>query len=698
MGKSKIKPFIIVGVIVLLIGLIIGIYFYINTDFLKSPKTLFIKYFSQVTSMLEPKGMDVSKNLEKYMELKNYKEVGSTTLNFSGTNDFENVAEYVLKSEFEKDVSNNKINMPISLNYKNHELLSGTVLSANDLYGININGLTDKYVAIKNNNLKDLANKLGIENSNFIPNSITKINYKELKVEELDNIFKKYVENIDLAFNKDAFSKESDFKITIESEEFVTNRYIFTTNVNEFYTFLKNQLNIMKKDDSLKSLLSQKFNISNDIIETYLDELIKRCEKNINENEGSNEFNVYVYECNGKLLKIEASTDNIAYEIYVYEKDDNVKLFVNYNNIELITRKTVETLKFIVQNTYNDNSMNMSFVVTSKTKNNNKVEGNMAEYNEADYRIQYGINNVSENGADRSFVAVINNKKVLEYKSKITIGVNVEIDTISSENADVLNDMSDESLRNLVGTLTENTAGFIDVSNIVEPEEDTNNLIDTSTMDSAINDLNLAFLNIEAAYNLEQRGDISLLDYFTQEKLKNEANFGNEILLSNEKDIILYRNKARQTFQFNIIVSDTKIEIVDSYELKDAYEFTLNDILYPPQPEPEPEPEPEENLVPNIDPVEDDLPNNDIVSLMKSEIDSYLLAVYNEAMTTEEELVAADYINSDQLVLNCSTIYEAYVEEKEGGMFVVECKDEEGNLYSGVIQITEDGLNLLMFN
>ena len=59
-------------------------------------------------------------------------------------------------------------------------------------------------------------------------------------------------------------------------------------------------------------------------------------------------------------------------------------------------------------------------------------------------------------------------------------------------------------------------------------------------------------------------------------------------------------------------------------------------------------------------------------------------------MTTEEELVAADYINSDQLVLNCSTIYEAYVEEQEGGMFVVECKDEEGNLYSGVIQITED--------
>ena len=276
MGKSKIKPFIILGVIILLIGLIIGIYFYINTDFLKSPKTLFTKYFSQVTNMVTPKGVDVSKNLEKYMESKNYKEVGSTTFDFGGNNTSGNSAEYVLKTELEKDVSNNKIDMPISLNYKNHELLSGTVLSANDLYGININGLTEKFVAIKNNNLKELANKLGIENSNFIPNSIKKNNYKELTEEEVNNVLKKYVESIDATFSKEAFSKESDFKIIVESEEFVTNRYMLTTNVNEFYTFIKNQFNTMKTDDSMKSLLSKKFNVSNDTVETYLDELIKK--------------------------------------------------------------------------------------------------------------------------------------------------------------------------------------------------------------------------------------------------------------------------------------------------------------------------------------------------------------------------------------------------------------------------------------
>ena len=253
-----------------------------------------------------------------------------------------------------------------------------------------------------------------------------------------------------------------------------------------------------------------------------------------------------------------------------------------------------------------------------------------------------------------------------------------------------------ENLRNLVGNLTQNAVGFIDVSDITIDEEDTNTLIDTSTLDSATSDLNSAFLNIAANYNLEQNGEESLAEYITQSRLVNSTNFGNELLLSNEKDLILYRNKARQTFLFRINISESEITIIESSELKDVYEYTLQDILYPPTPEPEPEEIQEEE--PEEVPEDIEEPNNDMVDLMKSEIDSYLAAVYNEALTTEEELIASDYINSEQLVNNCSTIYEAFVEEKEGGMFYVECKDEQGNMYSGVIQITEEGLKLLMFN
>lgn len=695
MGKSKIKPFIIAGIIILIICLIIGIYFYNTTDFLKSPKTLFTKYFSQTTEVLNPKGLNANNSLEEYMKLNNYKEVGTTKFDFvNGLGSSDNNTAYVIKSELEKDVSNNKIKMPITLNYRNHELLSGTVLSSNDLYGINIDGLTERYVSVRNVNLKELADKLGIENSKNIPNSIKKIDTNNLNVtENLNNIFPKYIENFDKKFGKDLFVKEKEFKFTLESNEYISNRYILTTTVNDFYSFMKEQFTVMKTDDTLKNYLSDKFNISNSLLESKLDGFITKCDKILSENEGSNEFKVFVYECDGKLLKLEASTDNISYEFYVYNTDGYMKLFVNYNNIETITRKTVETLKVIVENDYDDTSMDVSAILTKKAKNENKVEGNMAEYNEFDYRIMYGIHNVSDTNADRTLTAIINNRRVLEYKSKITIGVNAEIETINSENSDILNEMTDDNLRNLVSNLTENAVGFIDVSDIAIPEEDPNTLIDTSTLDSATSDLNSAFFSLAANYNLEEHGEENLYNYLTQDRLVSSTNFGNELLLSNEKDIILYRNKARQTFLFRINITDTEITIIESSELKDVYEYTLNDILYPPQPEPEPEPEPEE-----VPEEEEDAPNDDVVSLMKSEIDSYLSAVYNEALTIEEELVASDYINSEQLVNNCSTIYEAFVEEKEGGMFYVECKDEQGNMYSGVIQITEEGLKLLMFN
>ena len=116
MGKSKIKPFIIAGCIILVIGLILGIYFYVTTDFLKDPKTLFLKYFSQVFSQAEPYGMKAAVDLNSYIKENNYKEIGTTNLDLlSLLSSQDSDYEYVLKTEFEKDVTNNKSKIPLLL-------------------------------------------------------------------------------------------------------------------------------------------------------------------------------------------------------------------------------------------------------------------------------------------------------------------------------------------------------------------------------------------------------------------------------------------------------------------------------------------------------------------------------------------------------------------------------------------------------
>ena len=687
MGKSKIKPFIIAGCIILVIGLILGIYFYVTTDFLKAPKTLFLKYFSQMFSQAEPYGMKAAVDLNSYIKENNYKEIGTTNLDLlslfsSQDSDY----EYVLKTEFEKDVTNNKSKIPLTLSYKNHDLMSGEVLINNDLYGLNIDGLTEKPIAVKNENLKTLADKIGITDSDKIPNTFKKINIENLNMtESLNTIFGKYVESLEESFEKNAYTKERNIKTTIETIEYKANRFTLYLTYEEFYNLVKDYTLKMKTDESLKGFLSEKFNISNKALEEYLDNVNLEVDNILNIHGRSEIMCINVYEKDNNFLKLELVSDNINYELYNYKDEDSAKFVYSYNNIDKTTRKTYASMKITIENTFDDTSCDVTITYNDKKKAENIEEANSSGYIENTYRVQYTLSNVTKESADKSIIIIRNNNKLKEYRAKITIGVNAEIESLTSDNSNVLNNMSSEDLRTLVNDLTINATSFIDVSNIQEEEPEVLEIVDENNIDSALKDLNSAFVKIVANYNLDNEDAENIKDYFNQDRLINNLMFRNEILLSDDKTIVLYRNTIGETYEFILNITNYAIEVKEYNVLQDVSEITLQDILYPP-PEPEPEPEPEI------------VPNTDVLSIMRTEIETYLAAVYNEAVTTGEEIYAADYINDEQLILNCSTIAEAYIEEQEGGNFYIECRDVDGNMFSGVIQITETGLNLLMFN
>ena len=320
MGKSKIKPFIIAGCIILVIGLILGIYFYVTTDFLKAPKTLFLKYFSQMFSQAEPYGMNAAVDLNSYIKENNYKEIGTTNLDLlSLLSSQDSDYEYVLKTEFEKDVTNNKSKIPLTLSYKNHDLMRGEVLINNDLYGLNIDGLTEKPIAVKNENLKTLADKIGITDSDKIPNTFKKINIENLNMtESLNTIFGKYVESLEESFEKNAYTKERNIKTTIETIEYKANRFTLYLTYEEFYNLVKDYTLKMKTDESLKGFLSEKFNIINKALEDYLDNVNSEVDNILNIHGKSEIMCINVYEKDNNFLKLELVSDNINYELYNY--------------------------------------------------------------------------------------------------------------------------------------------------------------------------------------------------------------------------------------------------------------------------------------------------------------------------------------------------------------------------------------------
>ena len=638
-------------------------------------------------SQAEPYGMKAAVDLNSYIKENNYKEIGTTNLDLlSLFSSQDSDCEYVLKTEFEKDATNNKSKIPLTLSYKNHDLMSGEVLINNDLYGLNIDGLTEKPIAVKNENLKTLADKIGITDSDKIPNTFKKINIENLNMtESLNTIFGKYVESLEESFEKNAYTKERNIKTTIETIEYKANRFTLYLTYEEFYNLVKDYTLKMKTDESLKGFLSEKFNISNKALEEYLDNVNLEVDNILNIHGKAEIMRINVYEKDNNFLKLELVSDNINYELYNYKDEDSAKFVYSYNNIDKTTRKTYASMKITIENTFDDTSCDVIITYNDKKKAENSEKVNSSGYIENTYRVQYTLSNVTKESADKSIVIIRNNNKLIEYRAKITIGVNAEIESLTSDNSNVLNNMSSEDLRNLVNDLTINATSFIDVSNIQEEEPEVLEIVDENNIDSALKDLNSAFVKIVANYNLDNEDAENIKDYFNQDRLINNLMFRNEILLSDDKTIVLYRNTIGETYEFILNITNYAIEVKEYNVLQDVSEITLQDILYPP-PEPEPEPEPEI------------VPNTDVLSIMRTEIETYLAAVYNEAVTTGEEIYAADYINDEQLILNCSTIAEAYIEEQEGGNFYIECRDVDGNMFSGVIQITETGLNLLMFN
>ena len=258
--------------------------------------------------------------------------------------------------------------------------------------------------------------------------------------------------------------------------------------------------------------------------------------------------------------------------------------------------------------------------------------------------------------------------------------------------------MQVQDVSDLISNINDNTEYFINTSRILEniqEEVEEISLADSGDIWSARRDLENAISKIIANYNLDNEGAVSLKEYFDLSRLLQNLSLTDEISLSEDKNTISYRNRIGKNYEFGIVFG------IDSISIQRMIEII---------PELEPEPEPEiieeepvvDQEIPEFDEEHDEFitqePNSDIIATMKTEINTYLAAVFEEALTREEGILVEDYINGEQIVNNCLSVYEAGVEEQEPGIYYIECRDEQGNLYSGIIRIYEHSIVLTTFN
>lgn len=345
--KKGLKIAIIV-VVILLILTIGGIAFaYFFTDIFKSNEQMFFKYLSQNSEISQ---IMQDSNLQKYVDkqkvspyttdakitvLGDDNNLNNTSISYTGSTDEVNKYEY----------------RNIKLNYSNIDALSIHYLNMQDYYGVKIDNVVNKYIAIENNNLKEFLTKMGIE-QNIVEQFPDKIDLSNLDsslftTQELETLKSKYTTILVNNLTESMFSK---------SETETSKIYTLTLTQPEYMNIIDKLLEELKNDsmiiNKLKQTIMENSNCTDEQANEYISDLKNKLEEFQNDlKSGSNSseqvLTINLYVENKKLSKIELlqsddskislAINNNSYQFDVYEQGEttpSATLKINKNKSE----------------------------------------------------------------------------------------------------------------------------------------------------------------------------------------------------------------------------------------------------------------------------------------------------------------------------------------------------------------------------
>ncbi|MBQ2938396.1 MAG: hypothetical protein IJE05_05945 [Clostridia bacterium] len=402
MKKNKSKLLITISLIIILI--IIALVFsilYIKTDILKSNKQLFFKYAAQI---VDEEGIE--NNIEKYFEKKEqnmYENEGKISIN-SSIPDSKELKEKIQQANkvnisFNGNIDNinKKVQEEISLNYSEDVSFPITYIKDEDIYGIQTDYIGKKYIAIENNNLEELFEKFGINDTEGVANKIENISKKELSDEEKKSLKEKYENIIKEQLKDEQFSKTANGEETIYTLEITP--------------------------EQIKNILTQILeNVKNDVSEiesSSMDNIIE----NINNLEITDNIKIAVYQKESQLKRIAIEKGNT--QLVVIEKTQQTD-GVQYNiNCNLIKDETESNIYFNIQYSGIDNLENIQETYTLGIV----------------YPIEY------ENEAQQV-------EFEYKYENNVSFNENISIEDLNSDNAIILNEQEPEYITNLFNAIT----------------------------------------------------------------------------------------------------------------------------------------------------------------------------------------------------------------------------------------------------
>lgn len=329
MKQKKNKVLIIIVIILVLILIALGVfaYCYLETDFLKGNKELFLKYATQT---LEKENGLIEKDLINYLEKqKNTAYTNKSNINISvnsnsaDSNLITAINNMTAEISGKNDRSNSKTIQDINIKYSENASFPLSFKSTQDKMGIQTQYVGSKYIVLNKEGLDSVASnsstyleKLAKTMSQFDNLFTADLNLTDVMQNIKDNYIPILNQNIhDESFEKVNENGQTGYKLTLNSEKFKN----VTTKLAE--TLKKDQTTLDKINEFIKIQ-----NNSSELTTSDIDTFISDLNNNIyDESYLQQNIEITIYNQKGKVNKISIKSNNIQINIEKLKEGNDLK-------------------------------------------------------------------------------------------------------------------------------------------------------------------------------------------------------------------------------------------------------------------------------------------------------------------------------------------------------------------------------------
>ncbi len=432
--KKKILLVILIVIILLGIG---GTYAYFATDMFKTNKELFFSYIMKNDILKNISDDKLTEYINKQEE-KSYTNKGQISIQANGSDIFGTMDESDIetlnnsKITFEGKTNNNQklAEQTLSLELSQGINIPIKIKRDGEAFGVQSNLLYNKFIAIRNEDLKAFFNRFNI-NTDEIPDKI-ELSKEQFTDAEIKTLKDRYTEILNKNLEMELFSKEKVKGETVISLK-ITDKKCFE--------ILVKTLETARNDDILLNKVPE--GVSKEDLQQQIDDMIK----NINDTEINENATIEI------KVHIKSRTVNKIEIVRMEDNNETMSIALESNKNELkmsILEENDQVGELNIIKDSNGNDLIYTITLTGKSEEENiKVNAKMQYKNIKKLDNVEEICNISVSDEKDAKIS-------LNYNNSKTFDENVEIEGLNSDNATILNDASDSEIQNLITTIYKN--------------------------------------------------------------------------------------------------------------------------------------------------------------------------------------------------------------------------------------------------